>query len=168
VPEDIILRKILLTEVAQICDELIAAIASEAAEHSNRIHRRDFTSVTRDALHDQSLLSQFYDAIEAVEEDNPTQVVVFVLGEADYRTPQDSGGEQLFRALKYLKRPTAMVVFPRETHELSRSGEPWHRIERLQHIVGWFDRYLLGVPHPEFDVRPGTQPAKTQSIPADR
>src|SRR5205823_3104651 len=54
--------------------------------------------------------------------------VLFVLGEADYRTPPDSGGEQLFRALKFLKRPTAMVIFPRETHELSRSGEPWHRI----------------------------------------
>jgi dipeptidyl aminopeptidase/acylaminoacyl peptidase len=80
--------------------------------------------------------------------------VLFVLGEADYRTPQDSGGEQLFRALKYMKRPTAMVVFPRETHELSRSGEPWHRIERLEHIVGWFDKWMMGAPHPEFDIPP--------------
>ena len=80
--------------------------------------------------------------------------VLFVLGESDYRTPQDSGGEQLFRALKYMKRPTAMVVFPRETHELSRSGEPWHRIERLDHIVGWFDKWMMGVPHPEFDINP--------------
>jgi len=80
--------------------------------------------------------------------------ILFVLGEADFRTPEDSGGEQLFRALKYLKRPTAMVVFPRETHELSRSGEPWHRVERLDHIVGWFDKWLMGVPHPEYDVRP--------------
>ena len=87
--------------------------------------------------------------------------VLFVLGESDYRTPQDSGGEQLFRALKFLKRPTAMVVFPRETHELSRSGEPWHRIERLQHIVGWFDKWLMGAPHPEYDVRPENQVAKT-------
>jgi dipeptidyl aminopeptidase/acylaminoacyl peptidase len=86
--------------------------------------------------------------------------VLFVLGESDYRTPQDSGGEQLFRALKYMKRPTAMVVFPRETHELSRSGEPWHRIERLEHILGWFDRWMMGVPHPEFDINPG-QPATT-------
>ncbi|MBZ5667209.1 MAG: S9 family peptidase [Acidobacteriia bacterium] len=80
--------------------------------------------------------------------------MMFILGQADYRTPQDSGGEQLFRALKYLKRPTAMVVFPRETHELSRSGEPWHRIERLDNIVGWFDKWLMGVPHPEYEVRP--------------
>jgi dipeptidyl aminopeptidase/acylaminoacyl peptidase len=80
--------------------------------------------------------------------------MLFVLGEADSRTPPDSGGEQLFRALKYMKRPTAIVMFPRETHELSRSGEPWHRVERLDYIVGWFDKYLMGVPHPEFDVQP--------------
>ena len=78
--------------------------------------------------------------------------MLFVLGEADSRTPPECGGEQLFRALKFLKRPTAMVLFPHETHELSRSGEPWHRIERLQHIVGWFDKWLMGVAHPEYDV----------------
>ncbi len=87
--------------------------------------------------------------------------VLFVLGEADYRTPQDSGGEQLFRALKYMHRPTAMVVFPRETHELSRSGEPWHRIERLDHIVGWFDKWLMGVRHPEYDVSPSESASKS-------
>jgi dipeptidyl aminopeptidase/acylaminoacyl peptidase len=80
--------------------------------------------------------------------------ILFVLGESDSRTPPDSGGEQLFRALKYLKRPTAMVMFPRETHELSRSGEPWHRVERLDYIVGWFDQWLMGVPHHEFDINP--------------
>jgi dipeptidyl aminopeptidase/acylaminoacyl peptidase len=86
--------------------------------------------------------------------------MMFVLGEVDYRTPQDSGGEQLFRALKYLKRPTAMVVFPRETHELTLR-RALHRIERLDHIVGWFDKYLMGVPHPEYDVRPEKQVSRT-------
>jgi len=86
--------------------------------------------------------------------------MLFILGQSDYRTPQDSGGEQLFRALKYLKRPAAMVVFPRETHELSRSGEPWHRIERLENIVGWFDKWLMSLPHPEYEVRPEAQAAK--------
>ena len=92
--------------------------------------------------------------------------ILFVLGLSDSRTPPDAGGEQLFRALKFLKRPTAMVMFPRETHELSRSGEPWHRIERLDHIVGWFDKWMLGVPHPEYDmpvgesVKPEKKPAQ--------
>ena len=77
---------------------------------------------------------------------------MFVLGEADYRTPPSAGGEQMFRALKYRKIPTVMVRFPGESHELSRSGQPWHRIERLEHIVGWFDHWLIGVPKPEYEI----------------
>jgi len=34
----------------------------------------------------------------------------------------------------------------------SRSGQPWHRIERLQHIVGWFDHWLMGVPKSEYEI----------------
>jgi dipeptidyl aminopeptidase/acylaminoacyl peptidase len=77
--------------------------------------------------------------------------MMFILGEADWRTPPAAGGEELFRALKYRKIPTVMVRFPNESHELSRSGQPWHRIERLQHIVGWFDHWLMGIPKPEYD-----------------
>ncbi len=42
--------------------------------------------------------------------------------------------------------------FPEESHELSRSGQPWHRVERLRHIVAWFDKYLLGRSVPGYDV----------------
>jgi prolyl oligopeptidase PreP (S9A serine peptidase family)/Tol biopolymer transport system component len=69
--------------------------------------------------------------------------LMLIEGEADLRTPASDGGEQMFRALKYRRIPTVMVRFPDESHELSRSGKPWHRVERLQHIVGWFDKYLL-------------------------
>ncbi|MGO9242574.1 MAG: S9 family peptidase [Bryobacteraceae bacterium] len=65
-------------------------------------------------------------------------------GEADLRTPPGAGGEQMFRALKYLRRPVVMVRFPGETHELSRSGKPLHRVERLRHIAAWLDKYVLG------------------------
>ncbi len=75
---------------------------------------------------------------------NVTTPLMLVLGDQDYRTPPADGGEMMFRALKYRKIPTVMVRFPRETHELSRSGEPWHRVERLQHIVGWMDEWLQG------------------------
>jgi dipeptidyl aminopeptidase/acylaminoacyl peptidase len=81
-----------------------------------------------------------------------TTPLMLIEGEADLRTPPTAGGEQMFRALKYLKRPVVMVRFPRESHELSRSGEPWHRIERLRHIVGWFDKYLLGKNVGAYDV----------------
>lgn len=77
--------------------------------------------------------------------------LMLIEGEADFRTPPADGGEQMFRALKYLKKPVVMVRFPDETHELSRSGKPWHRIERLRHIVGWFDKYLPGKPVATYD-----------------
>ena len=74
--------------------------------------------------------------------------LMLIEGEADHRTPPSDGGEQMFRALKFLRRPTVMVRFPDESHELSRSGKPWHRVERLQHMLAWFDKYLMGVPAP--------------------
>jgi len=85
---------------------------------------------------------------------NVTTPMMFILGEADYRTPPGSGGEQMFRSLKFRKIPTVMVRFTNESHELPRSGQPWHRVERLQHIVGWFDHWLMGTPKPEYEVAP--------------
>jgi len=79
--------------------------------------------------------------------------LMLIEGESDMRTPPALGGEQMFRALKYLHKPTVMVRFPDETHELSRSGKPWHRVERLRHIVGWFDKYLDKVPTTVYDVQ---------------
>jgi dipeptidyl aminopeptidase/acylaminoacyl peptidase len=81
-----------------------------------------------------------------------TTPLMLIEGEADLRTPPAAGGEQMFRALKYLKRPVVMVRFPGESHELSRSGQPWHRIERLRHIAGWFDKYLQGKNVDAYDV----------------
>jgi len=77
--------------------------------------------------------------------------LMLIEGEADYRTPPASGGEMMFRALKYLHRPAVMVRFPGESHELSRSGQPWHRIERLEHIVAWFDKWLTGAKIDTYD-----------------
>jgi dipeptidyl aminopeptidase/acylaminoacyl peptidase len=92
--------------------------------------------------------------------------MMFILGEADYRTPPGAGGEEMFRALKFRKIPAVMVRFPNESHELSRSGQPWHRIERLQNIVGWFDHWLMGVPKPEYEVAPKDEvPVKPSAEP---
>ena len=88
--------------------------------------------------------------------------LMLILGEVDWRTPTGPGGEAMFRALKYRKIPTVMVRFPNESHELSRSGQPWHRIERLQHIVGWFDKWLMGVPKPEYEIGEPTKSTTTQ------
>ena len=88
--------------------------------------------------------------------------LMLILGEVDWRTPTGPGGEAMFRALKYRRIPTVMVRFPNESHELSRSGQPWHRVERLQHIVGWFDKWLMGVPKPEYDIGEPVKSTTTQ------
>jgi dipeptidyl aminopeptidase/acylaminoacyl peptidase len=80
-----------------------------------------------------------------------TTPLMLIEGESDLRTPPAAGGEAMFRALKSLKKPVVMVRFPGESHELSRSGKPWHRVERLQHIVNWFDKYLMNKPMPQYD-----------------
>jgi dipeptidyl aminopeptidase/acylaminoacyl peptidase len=102
-----------------------------------------------------------WEHIELYREHSPITYVknlktpmMFILGDADYRTPPTSGGEQFFRALKYKKIPTVMVRFPRESHELSRSGEPWHRIERLENITNWFDHFMMGVCEPQYEIVP--------------
>ena len=79
--------------------------------------------------------------------------LMLIDGDDDLRTPPSDGGEMMFRALKYLKVPTVMVRVPGETHELSRSGKPRHRVERLQHILGWFDKYLQGKTTTTYDPR---------------
>jgi dipeptidyl aminopeptidase/acylaminoacyl peptidase len=50
--------------------------------------------------------------------------------------------EQLFAALKRLRKEVLLVRFPDENHEMSRSGKPRHRLERYRYILDWFARYL--------------------------
>lgn len=59
----------------------------------------------------------------------------------DLRTNIEQG-DQMYTTLKVLKRDVKMVRFPSGGHNISRSGKPSLRVERLQHIVEWFDKYL--------------------------
>jgi dipeptidyl aminopeptidase/acylaminoacyl peptidase len=52
--------------------------------------------------------------------------------------------EHLFVTLRLLKRPVELVRFPEESHELTRSGSPAHRVQRFRIVLEWFDRYLKG------------------------
>lgn len=61
--------------------------------------------------------------------------------EEDYRCPMEQA-EQLFIALKRLGKTVEFLRFPGESHGMSRTGQPAHRIERLTHILRWFETYL--------------------------
>jgi dipeptidyl aminopeptidase/acylaminoacyl peptidase len=69
--------------------------------------------------------------------------LLLIHSEMDLRCPIEQA-EQLFAQLRRIgKCVVEMVRFPEESHNLSRSGRPDRRIERLQRIYGWFDRYLM-------------------------
>ena len=61
--------------------------------------------------------------------------------EDDLRCPI-AQGEQLFTTLRVLKRDVELVRVPAESHELTRSGSPIHRVMRFELLLEWFDRYL--------------------------
>ncbi|MCK4656707.1 MAG: S9 family peptidase, partial [candidate division Zixibacteria bacterium] len=69
--------------------------------------------------------------------------LLIIHSENDLRCPIEQG-EQLFAALKMLRRKVEMVRFPGEPHGLSRCGRPDRRIARLEWILKWFDLYLKG------------------------
>ncbi|HUG14541.1 MAG TPA: S9 family peptidase [Thermomicrobiales bacterium] len=72
---------------------------------------------------------------------NVTTPLLILHSENDLRCPI-SQAEELFVALKTLGKTVEFVRFPDESHGLSRTGQPLHRIERLERLCGWFDRYL--------------------------
>lgn len=79
-----------------------------------------------------------------------TTPLMIVHSEEDWRTPIGQG-EAMFRALKQQGKTAVMVRFPGENHELSRSGTPSRRVQRLQHYRKWFDKWLAGKPAKEYD-----------------
>ena len=62
-------------------------------------------------------------------------------GESDLRCAI-SQAEELFGALHLLGKEVELVRFPGESHDLSRNGRPDRRVERLNRILGWFQRHL--------------------------
>ncbi len=70
-----------------------------------------------------------------------TTPLLILHSEEDLRCPVGEA-EQLFAALKKLRREVVFVRFPNESHDLSRTGQPGHRTERLRWIVTWFADHL--------------------------
>ena len=67
--------------------------------------------------------------------------LLLIHAENDFRVPIEQA-EQLFAWVRRATdTPVRMLRYPRDGHELSRSGEPGHRISRLNEMVAWFDRY---------------------------
>jgi dipeptidyl aminopeptidase/acylaminoacyl peptidase len=77
----------------------------------------------------------------------PTMVIH---SENDWRTPLEQGA-RLYVELKRRGVPTALLLFPGEGHELTRSGRPCHRQARFGHVLRWWARWLPTSANPARD-----------------
>ena len=72
--------------------------------------------------------------------ENAKTPTLFIHSDQDHRCPLPEG-MQMMQALTLKGVETRMCIFHGETHELSRSGKPKHRIRRLTEITNWFNKF---------------------------
>jgi dipeptidyl aminopeptidase/acylaminoacyl peptidase len=83
-----------------------------------------------------------YDSLSPIRKVNRVKTpTLMVQSEEDYRTPMGNA-ELWYMALKKQGVPVELVRYPRSTHELSRSGEPWLLVDRLGRLRQWFGYWL--------------------------
>lgn len=73
--------------------------------------------------------------------DEVTTPTLVLHSENDLRCPLDQA-LRYYAELKLAGVTAELVVFPGETHELSRSGTPHHRTARFDKIIDWWTRVL--------------------------
>ncbi len=125
-------------------DRFAAAVAQRGVYHLQAFHGTTDIPMFMSS----NMKGEPWEAAEIFWEQSPLAYVkqintplLILHSENDFRVPI-AEGEQLFASLKRLGREVQMVRYPREGHELSRSGEPKHIIDRLERIMGWWDRFI--------------------------
>jgi dipeptidyl aminopeptidase/acylaminoacyl peptidase len=88
-------------------------------------------------------LDQYWDASPLKYAKNVKTPTLVLHSDNDFRVPIEQG-EQWFRALQHYGVTSEFVIFPRENHNLTRTGEPKHIIESLNWQLYWFDRFVNG------------------------
>ncbi|SFS18222.1 Dipeptidyl aminopeptidase/acylaminoacyl peptidase [Agrococcus baldri] len=92
----------------------------------------EYTGTDADAVRAQSPMAQVGNV------QTPTLVVH---SEQDWRCPPEQA-QRYWAALKRNGVETALLLFPGEDHELTRTGQPRHRVERFEHILAWWAKHL--------------------------
>jgi len=92
--------------------------------------------------------SFLYDDFDAWAERSPSRYakdietpLLIMHSESDLRCSIEQA-EHLFITLRLGRKEVELVRFPVESHELSRSGSPTHRVQRFEILLDWFDRFL--------------------------
>ncbi|MFB8147070.1 S9 family peptidase [Microbacterium sp. NPDC056003] len=73
--------------------------------------------------------------------DQVTTPTLVIHSELDFRCPLEQA-TRYYAALKRNGTEAEMLVFPGENHELTRSGQPRHRVQRFDAVLDWWARHL--------------------------
>lgn len=71
--------------------------------------------------------------------------LLIIHGDQDLRTGVVQS-ETLYKSLKVLNKPVEYIRYPKEGHELTRSGNPGRMMDHLLRVIEFFERYAK---HPE-------------------
>ena len=112
-------------------------ISDEGTRDGAYGHKRDFSGFMFDKF------DMYWDRSPLKYAKNVKTPTLILHSDNDYRVPLEQG-EQWFRALKHYGVTTELVIFPRENHNLTRTGEPRHLVESLNWQLYWFDRFING------------------------
>jgi len=83
-----------------------------------------------------------YDSLSPIRHVSKVRTPTLVVqSEEDFRTPMGNA-DLWFIALRKQGVPAELVRYPRSTHDLSRTGEPWLLVDRLGRIRQWFAYWL--------------------------
>lgn len=83
-----------------------------------------------------------YDAVSPIKFVQHVRTPTLIVhSEEDYRVTIGQADEW-FTALKKQGVPVEYIRYPRSSHELSRSGEPWLLVDRLGRLRDWFTHWL--------------------------
>ena len=77
--------------------------------------------------------------------DNTGRPVDYYVEAQDLRTGVIQS-EMLYKSLKILEKPVEYIRYPREGHELTRSGNPGRMMDHMLRVIEFFERYTK---HPE-------------------
>jgi dipeptidyl aminopeptidase/acylaminoacyl peptidase len=76
---------------------------------------------------------------------------LFLCGDEDWNVPL-SNSEQMYQALKSLGRETQLIVYPGETHDISR---PSFQLDRMDRYLAWYGKYLTAAGAPAAQSKAG-------------
>ena len=87
-------------------------------------------------------------SVEDIARQSPMAVVgqvttptLVMHSELDFRCPLEQA-TRYYSALKRQGTEAELLVFPGENHELTRAGQPRHRVQRFDAVLDWWDRHL--------------------------